>query len=118
MIIELDGMAPETNMSGETSDITNFYEFGCYQWVYFRDTYVTFPGYKLVLGRYCGPSIDFGPLHDALPICSVGYNTLPVRRRLHIKCQLVPREGHICVSKVYPLIPPIFTEGIYFRCFS
>ena len=54
-------MNPETKMSGETSDITTFCEFGWYQWVYFRDTSVTFPGDKLVLGRYCGPSIDVGP---------------------------------------------------------
>ena len=58
---ELDGMTPDTKRSGETSDITTFYEFGWYQWVYFRDTYVTFPGDKLVLGRYCGPSFYVGP---------------------------------------------------------
>ena len=54
-------MTPKTKMSGETSDITPFYEFGWYQWVYFRDTSVTFPGDKLVLERYCGTSIDVGP---------------------------------------------------------
>ena len=32
-IFYLDGMTPETNMSGETSDITTFCEFGWYQWV-------------------------------------------------------------------------------------
>ena len=60
-IFGLDGMTPETKMSVETSDITNFCEFGWYQWVYFRDTSVTSPGDKSVLGRYCGPSIDVGP---------------------------------------------------------
>ena len=59
-IYELDRMTPETKMSGEKSDITTFCEFGWYQWVYFRDTSMTFPGDKLVLGRYCGPSIDVG----------------------------------------------------------
>ena len=59
-IFELDGMTPGTNMSGETSDITTFCEFVWYHWVYFRDTCVTFPGDKLVLGRYCGPSIYVG----------------------------------------------------------
>ena len=54
-------MTPETKMSGETSDMTTFCEFGWYQWVYFRDTSMTFPGEKLVLGRCCGPSIDVGP---------------------------------------------------------
>ena len=52
-IFELYGMTPETNMSGETSNITTFCEFGWYQWVYFRYKY---------LGRYCGPSIDVGTL--------------------------------------------------------
>ena len=60
-ILDLDRMTPETKISGETSNITTFCEFGWYQWVYFRDTSVTFPGDKLVLGRYCGPSIDVGP---------------------------------------------------------
>ena len=59
-IFELYRMNPETNMSGETSDINTFCEYRWYQWVYFRDTYVTFPGYKLVLGRYCGTIIDVG----------------------------------------------------------
>ena len=54
-------MTHGTKMSGEISDITTFYKFGWYQWVYFRDTSVPFPGKKLVLGRYCGPSIDVGP---------------------------------------------------------
>ena len=48
-------------MSGETSEITTFCEFGWHQWVYFRDTSVTFPGDKLVIGSYCGPSIYVGP---------------------------------------------------------
>ena len=43
-IFKLDGITPETKMLGETSDITTFCEFGWYQWVYFRDTSVTFPG--------------------------------------------------------------------------
>ena len=60
-IFELDGMTPKTKMLGETYDITTFCEFGWYQWVYFRDTSVTFPGDKLVLERYCGTSIDVGP---------------------------------------------------------
>ena len=50
-ILDLDKMNPETKMWGEISDITTFCEFGWYQWVYFRDTSVTLPGDKLVLGR-------------------------------------------------------------------
>ena len=48
-------------MSGEISDITTLHKFGWYQWVYFIDTSMTFPGDKLVLGRHCGPIIDVGP---------------------------------------------------------
>ena len=58
-------MTPKTKMSGETSDITTFWDFGWYQWVYFRDTSMTFPGDKLVLRRYCVISIDVGPLLTA-----------------------------------------------------
>ena len=50
-IFELDGMNPKTKMSGETYDMTTFCKFWWYQWVYFRDTSVTFPGDKLVPGR-------------------------------------------------------------------
>ena len=45
-IFDLDGMNPETNISGETSDITTFCEYCWHQWVYFRDTSVTLPGDK------------------------------------------------------------------------
>ena len=48
-------------MSDVSTDITTFYEFWWYQWVYFRDTSVTFPGDKLVLGSYCWPIIYVGP---------------------------------------------------------
>ena len=65
-------MTPETKMSGETSNITTFCESGWYQWVYFRDTYVTFPGYKLALVRYCGPSIDVGPTLTAKILINYG----------------------------------------------
>ena len=38
----LDGMTPNTKILGEKFDITTFCKFDRYQWVYFRDTYVTF----------------------------------------------------------------------------
>ena len=57
----MDRMTPETNMPREKYEITTFCEFGWYQWVYFRDTYVTFTGYKFVFWSYFGPSIDVGP---------------------------------------------------------
>ena len=38
-----------------------FYEFGWYVWVKFRDTTVSYPEDKLILGRYLGPSTHIGP---------------------------------------------------------
>ena len=60
-IYMLHGEVPETIMSGETSDISQFCEFEWYEWVKFRDSAVQFPEDSLVLGRYLGPSIDVGP---------------------------------------------------------
>eukprot|EP00804_Cyclotella_cryptica_P017277 CCRYP_016828-RA/>CCRYP_016828-RA protein AED:0.02 eAED:0.02 QI:0/0/0/1/0/0.5/2/0/461 len=55
------GEVPETIMSGETSDLSQFCEFEWYEWVKFRDSAVRSPEDSLVLGRYLGPSIDVGP---------------------------------------------------------
>jgi hypothetical protein len=56
----LNGETPETMLSGETADISEFAEFGWYDWIKFRD-----PEDKLVLGRYLGPSTDIGPAMTA-----------------------------------------------------
>jgi hypothetical protein len=56
---------PETIVSGETADISTFTQHHWYEWIMFRDTSVSFPGDKLVLGRYLGPSIDVGPAMTA-----------------------------------------------------
>jgi hypothetical protein len=61
----LNGETPETMLSGETADISEFAEFGWYDWVKFRDTAVPYPEDKLVLGRYLGPSTDIGPAMTA-----------------------------------------------------
>jgi hypothetical protein len=55
------GKVPETIVSGETADISTFVQHHWYEWIMFRDTSVSFPGDKLVLGFYLGPSIDVGP---------------------------------------------------------
>ncbi len=62
---ELKGETPETMLSGETADISEFAEYGWYDWIKFRDTNVPYPGDKLVLGRYLGPSTDIGPAMTA-----------------------------------------------------
>jgi len=54
-IYKLDGEVPETIMSGETADISQFCELGWYDWLKYRSTTVAFPEPPLVLGRYLGP---------------------------------------------------------------
>jgi hypothetical protein len=60
-IYKLDGQVPETLVTGSTADISEIAEFKWYQWVYFRDTTVAWPGDCEVLGRYLGPAADIGP---------------------------------------------------------
>jgi hypothetical protein len=56
------GKVPETIVSGETADISTFAQHHWYEWIMFRDTTsVSFPGNKLVLESYIGPSIDVEP---------------------------------------------------------
>ena len=71
-IFVLNGEVPETIMSGETSDISQFCEFEWYQWLKFRDTAVSYPDDKVILGRYLGPSIDIGPALTAKILKSNG----------------------------------------------
>jgi hypothetical protein len=61
-IYRLDGQVPETVVSGETADITTVAEYQWYEWIKFRDTKVSFPEDKVVLGRDLGPAIDIGPM--------------------------------------------------------
>ena len=48
-------------LTGETADISEFAEFGWYDWIKFRNTVVVYPEDNLVLGRYLGPSTDIRP---------------------------------------------------------
>jgi hypothetical protein len=58
---ELKRETPETMLSEETADASEFAEFGWCDWIKFRDTNVSHPGDKLVLGRCLRPSADIGP---------------------------------------------------------
>jgi hypothetical protein len=60
-IYKLDGQVPETLVTGSTADISEIAKFKWYQWIYFLDTTVSFPGDKYVLRRYLGPAADIGP---------------------------------------------------------
>ena len=58
---ELQGQVPETIMTGQTADISQYADIAFYDWVMFRDTAVEYPESPLILGRYLGPSFDVGP---------------------------------------------------------
>ena len=64
-IYSLQGEVPETLVSGETPDISEFASFQWYEWVKFRDQQVSFPHNNFVLGRYLGPSFGIGPAMTA-----------------------------------------------------
>ena len=61
-IYKLDGEVPKTVISGETSDISQFYKLEWFQWVMFWDETVPLPNGMLKLDHYLGPSIDIGPI--------------------------------------------------------
>jgi len=50
-IYELQGETPETVVSGETADISQFCELSFYEWIVFRDEPVSFPNQNPVHGR-------------------------------------------------------------------
>lgn len=56
----LDGHVPKMVVSGETNDISLFFECDFWEWDKFLDKVVTFPGNPLVLGEYLGLTIDVG----------------------------------------------------------
>ena len=60
-IYKLDGEVPETIMSGETSNISQFCELKWFEWVMFQDKTVPYPNDHFRLGRYLSLIIDIGP---------------------------------------------------------
>ena len=60
-IWQLQGQVPQTLMTGQTADISQFFELEWYEWVMYHDSAIRFPDDKLVLGKWLGPSIDIGP---------------------------------------------------------
>jgi hypothetical protein len=61
-IYGLEGQVPESNIKGETVDISTIAEYAWYEWVKFRDTAVKLPVSKIQLGRDLGAAIDIGPV--------------------------------------------------------
>jgi hypothetical protein len=60
-IYVLEGQVPESNIKGETVDISTIAEYYLYEWVKFRDTAAKFPVSMIQLGRDLGAAIDIGP---------------------------------------------------------
>jgi hypothetical protein len=61
-IFGLEGQVPESNVKGETADISIISEHAWYEWVKFLDTAAKFPVSKIQLGRDLGSAIDIGPI--------------------------------------------------------
>jgi hypothetical protein len=57
---ELHGQVPQAIVSGQPVDISRLAEFAFYDWVYWYDESIQYPGEKKTLGRYLGPSRDIG----------------------------------------------------------
>ncbi len=73
-IYKLQGETPETLMSGETPDISQFCELSFYEWVMVRDEgeNVAYPNENPILGRYLGVATDVGPAMTAKILKSNG----------------------------------------------
>ena len=69
---ELQDQVPETVMSGQTADISQFVELPFYTWVKFWDNLAKYPEPKEQLGRWLGPAIDIGPAMMAKTLKSNG----------------------------------------------
>ena len=57
-LFQLDSEVPSTWMGNGTTDISAIYEYGWYEWVYYRDEKAVFPHDSEILGRYLGPAPD------------------------------------------------------------
>jgi hypothetical protein len=57
----LAGQVPKTMVSGETANISSITELKWYEWVMFRDTSISSPDAKMVLGHDLGPALGIGP---------------------------------------------------------
>jgi hypothetical protein len=79
---ELEGQVPETIMSGQTADISQFAEFGWYDWIVWWDTSSGFPEAKELLGRWLGPAADIGPAMTAKVLKQNGLTTYVSTYRL------------------------------------
>ncbi len=59
-LYSLDHKVPETYMSWEKADISQFGKLACYNWIMFRPGTIDYPDELLCLGKYLGPTINVG----------------------------------------------------------
>jgi hypothetical protein len=57
---ELQGQVPQSVVTGQLVDISRLAEFAFYDWIYWYDNTASYPDEKKTLGRYLGPSRDYG----------------------------------------------------------
>ena len=55
-LFQLQRQTPDFATFGEEGDISNIFQFGWYEWVYFRETSAKLPFLYHVLGRCLGPA--------------------------------------------------------------
>ena len=82
-IYSLQGMVPQSKLTGQPTDISNLIDFGFYEWCYYRDHQTSFPFPNKLLGRCLGPARTVGKEMCQNILCNNG-NVLPFRtlRRL------------------------------------
>ena len=56
-VYKLDSKVPKAVMSGETLDISQFWELEWFEWLMFHDKTAPFPDDMIKLGYYLGPNI-------------------------------------------------------------
>eukprot|EP00804_Cyclotella_cryptica_P026575 CCRYP_014011-RA/>CCRYP_014011-RA protein AED:0.14 eAED:0.14 QI:0/0/0/1/0/0.25/4/0/793 len=112
-IYRLDGPVPEMVVSGETTGISPFCEFGFWDWVKFWDQGVAFPGNALVLGKYLGPSINVARvLHQKRDADGKAVGTT------HHNPALVTRVYEVWFpdGRTEELAANVITEAVYAQC--
>ena len=91
-IYQLQGETPETVLSGETADISQFCDLSFYEWVMFQDEPVAFPDENPVLGQFLGVAINVGPAMTAKILTQKWRSCLPI----HLSWTDRRRGGESC----------------------
>ena len=119
-IYKLRGETPQTVMSGETSDISQFCELSFYEWIMYREEskLVAYPDENPALGRYLGVAIDVGPSMTAKILKANGEviyrstyrglkesevnNAVHIARRAEFDASIAEKWGADCTPEDFP----------------